>query len=618
MKKLFFLLTLLFVLPLTSIVYGAAEQPTHAYQNWHCLNSVICTSENAGCATGTGVVAGHRAKLSTKATDLPSPNVPVYVMVCFATVEGSVCTTGNGAVDLKVLGYDGEAKLITLVDYEYQGVFQSGSAVTQQVNLNLQPTTTDNVGVAPFIPIDLKNDLGSFRTNDRGKITLNGKIIEPLEMQDYTPKAEMRKWVTLDFGTPLDIPVGKGGVQQGTFTFDGALSKCTAIGWDPYGIVFDSQSLEPVSGIKISLTRKRVNGLYTLVNGDDIPGILNPIITSEDGSFTFIVPDGTYKINPTASNFIFPSIITLPKTYLSVYSDIYKGEDIIQKGAIQHRDVPIDSKTVPYTSPIKLMSYFPLLDKASNILIVQGKVSHPLTTINVYGKKASTGVTSPRTKLLVTTKANKLGQYEIKVDLTKLDPGEVVGDIELIKPNYLTLADATDVKGATAVFTIDPILNHVEGYAYDSTGKVLSGTTVQLFLKGAITPYYEAKADDKGFFKISSEYISPLASTIKYKTITGVLYSVPITTFIAQNEKYLLEIKDNPYSFKDKSDKVFPVVKEDVKVNVNNSSSTQAVAADQSNMILFVVIILLLVSVIGAVLAIYLMKKHQQESPPIM
>ncbi|MBI3366132.1 hypothetical protein HY041_00695 [Candidatus Roizmanbacteria bacterium] len=244
---------------------------------WHCLQNTYCASADAKCQAGVG---GHRVKLTTKASDLPARNKPTGVFVCIGTKEGNVCTSGDGAFDQQMVGYDGLAILGQSVKYQFQGLFRS----------------LDGSSVEP----------ASIVSNNQGKLSNKVgntfQIIEPLEMQDYTPTSLPRKWLALNLVEPKKIEIaGLGGEQQGTFTFEGALGRCKAISWDPYGIVFDSQSLEPVTGVKVTLMKKRENGKFTIAVDEDIPSILNPITTVEDGAFEFFVPDGTYRVDPTKS-----------------------------------------------------------------------------------------------------------------------------------------------------------------------------------------------------------------------------------------------------------------------------------------------------------------------------
>ncbi|MBI3366133.1 carboxypeptidase regulatory-like domain-containing protein [Candidatus Roizmanbacteria bacterium] len=239
-----------------------------------------------------------------------------------------------------------------------------------------------------------------------------------------------------------------------------------------------------------------------------------------------------------------------------MYSDIYRGEDIIQKGAIQHRDIPIDSKTTPYHSAVKLIAYFPLLDKGTNEMIIQGRVSHPLTKINVYGKKPSIDKkdTFVRTTLLTMFTADKTGQFDIRYSMNKLGPTEVIGDIEFIKPDYTTMKD--EQASANTTLKVEPILNYLEGYAYDKAGKPIPNATVGVYLNLSNKPAYETKADANGFFRISSEYLPSMSYGVRY-TGAGGTNSLTTSQFISQNTKYLETQGSNLFVFKDKKGKTF-------------------------------------------------------------
>ena len=71
-------------------------------------------------------------------------------------------------------------------------------------------------------------------------------------------------------------------IQYGTFPFEQKVDDCVSIRWDPYGRVFDSQSLEPITGVSVSLLN-RDKQLFTL------QGLVNPQITKVDGQFNFLV-----------------------------------------------------------------------------------------------------------------------------------------------------------------------------------------------------------------------------------------------------------------------------------------------------------------------------------------
>lgn len=579
-------------------VFGAPPETvkTKPGLQWHCLQNTYCANANAKCQPG---VAGHRVKLTTKSTDLPARNAQTGIFVCVGTKEGNICTSGDGAFDQQMLGYNGLAKLGQVAKYEFQGLFRN----------------SDGSKVKP----------SSIVSNSKGKLSTKvgnkTQIIEPLEMQDYTPVSLPRKWLALNLVKTIPLAVGKGGEQQGTFTFEGALGKCKAISWDPYGIVFDSQSLEPVAGVKVTLNKKRADGKFTLAVDDDIPSILNPIFTVEDGQFEMYVPDGTYRLDISKANFTFPSTAKLNPNYTKVYSDIYRGEDIIEKGTTEHRDVPIDSKTVAYHSPVKLIAYFPLLDKGTNVMVIQAKVSHPFTKINVYGKKPSGDKQEAfvRTKLLTSLTADKNGEFEIRYNMNELGPGEIIGDIEFIKPDYIAKQEepASTVKNDTLV--VEPIPNYLEGYAYDQNGKPIPNAKVGLYLNFSNEPAYETTADANGFYRISSEYVQPMTFSLKYSGPNGT-NSVTTSKFIAQNAKYIETQGLNLFVFKNNKGKTFTLSERSkftgegeqdqpsTQGDQNKKAVTQGSAQMASNL-LPIIIILVLVGLGGVAAIVYFMKK---------
>jgi hypothetical protein len=566
--------------------------PAKPFLNWHCLNNIVCSAAGSGCAPATapGVVSGHRAQLKTKPEDLPSKSSSTYIFVCLSTSQGNVCTSQNGELDKKILGYNGLQKLQQLTNFEPQGVFRPKQTT---------PLT--------------QNEISQIKANESGKLFLNNVSMEGMEMQDYTPVSLGRKWLALNLSASKTFPVGKGGQQQGTFTFEGALAACLPISWDPYGIVFDSQSLEPVVGVKVSLNKMRNDGQFTLAVGEDIPSILNPITTIEDGAFEFYVPDGTYRLNVAKTGFIFPNTKPLSLNYKKIYSDIYRGENIIQKGAIQHRDIPVDSIGVSYSAPVKVIAYTTMLEKASNTFIIQGRVSHSLTTINIYGKKPNDTNKNIflKTRLITTSKADKTGQFDIRVDMTKLGATEVIGDLDFIKPNYNNLT-ATDIDtNNSTVLSVEPILNYVEGYAYDDFGKPLVNATVGIYLNQAVNSIYETTTDENGFYKISSEYLPPMSFGLQYSQ-SGNKVSVPLTKFITQNSQYIEEQQEKIYSYKDQNGNLLkPISLIKQQGNTAISGQQKEVVDPVANLLLIVALVLISLGIVGLVLAIYFMKKNQ-------
>ena len=563
-------------------------------QQWHCLNTEYTTANGQG----------HTVKLTTKADDPVPPNSKTYIFDCLATELGNVCTTGNSALDQQTVGYDGLTRL--------KQSTATGGYQQLGFSFNGQPVPKDKIV-----------------SNDQGKLTApmgaggTNQLVEPIQWTDASPKGVGRRFLALNFVNATSTAPGAGGQQQGTFTFEGAAAHCIAISWDPYGIVFDSQSLEPIPGVKVSLFQKGTTGTYSLATGQEFASLLNPVYTDDGGAFSFFVPDGTYKLDAAAANFTFPSVPTkLNNNYSQIYSDIYHGEDIVQQGAIQHRDIPLDSKTVPYTAPVKLIAYFSMLDKTANAFIIQGRVSHPLTRINVYGKKPS--ATDPsgfvRTRLLATFQANKQGQFEIKIDMSKLEPTEMVGDIELIKPNYNQLT-AVDTTTKPTVFSVEPIPNYLQGYAYSAGGQIMPNATVGVYLNSSSKPAYEVQTDDKGYFVISSEYLPDMAYNVKYTPASG---GAPITVapskFIAENADYITAQHENLYGYKDKNGAVHNPASQVPPAVAGNPvvSPTASVAGMAAgNAGLLAAALSFLIIIVAIIIVVYFLKKRQTAPPPM-
>lgn len=617
MKKLFIALTL-FILSL-SVGYPVSAASTvpvaKPAMQWHCLATTYCGDKNAQCATGAGVVPGHRVKLNTKAGDLPTRNAQTTPFVCVATKEGNICTSGDDDWDLLTVGYRGLSKLQQTTGFKFQGLNKGGTVIP------ISPRDIYANESGKLSVIQKKASAGFQLIKDVMAVATQGNkylLVEPIEWQDYTPAALKRKWVALNLIEPAQIAMGQGGEQQGTFTFEGAIARCASITWDPFGLVFDSRSLEPVAGVTVTLKKKDVNGKYVIPGGEEILSLPNPVKTIEDGKFEFYVPNATYRLEASAPNFIFPNAISLNRNYSKIYSDIYRGEDIIEANKTEHRDIPIDSKGTPYHSAVKLLGYSPMLDKGTNSYVVEGTVSHPLTKINIYGKKPS-GSGFVKTQLLTSGAAGKDGQFRVEVDLNKLEATEMVGELEFVKPDYANLNDEplTSPTKKNAVLAVEPIPNYLEGYAYDRNGKPMPNAAVGIYLNGSNKSSYEATTDQNGFYRITSEYLPEMAYGIRYTNAGGAAVPVSTSQFIAQNAKYLVAQQANLFAFKNKNGQVFTATSRDKFGGTTGANGTQGVTGEPNSLVqsnsqaaLLPIILILVILGIGSLgVIMYFMKK---------
>ena len=147
------------------------------------------------------------------------------------------------------------------------------------------------------------------------------------------------------FGVSINEPTFTPGeastIQYSTFEFQQDPTGCTSMRWDPYGRVFDTQSLEPITGVSVTLLDKNKQVAV-------IPGIRNPEITERDGVYNFFVniPEGqteTFYLRPVALpplTHTFSATPNLHPNYIKAYYDIYKPDDPIIEAAgfPEHRD----------------------------------------------------------------------------------------------------------------------------------------------------------------------------------------------------------------------------------------------------------------------------------------
>jgi protocatechuate 3,4-dioxygenase beta subunit len=148
------------------------------------------------------------------------------------------------------------------------------------------------------------------------------------------------------------------GQQQATLSFEDA---CTLV-QDPFGHVFDSHTLEPLANASVEITQKNAKGNFEKLASQ---------VTGKSGGYSFYVKDGTYRITASKANYTFPGkAANLNKNASSLYSNLYYGDDIIQNGTPEQRDIPLDpidkkiAEAFAQRNPIEFINYFQTFNKA--------------------------------------------------------------------------------------------------------------------------------------------------------------------------------------------------------------------------------------------------------------
>ena len=427
----------------------------------------------------------------------------------------------------------------------------------------------------------------------------------------------------------VDPEVAAGGItgeaasqQQASleFSFDNVSNaqNCISVHWDPYGRIFDSQTLEPIKGAKVTLLMERKDLSFTQVTPSDIVGgaITNPYTTKEDGVFNFVVPAGNYKITVQHPDYDFPSSSSvLNPNYKKIYWQIYPSQtgEIIKEAPpkLEYRDIPLDPKNISMMNDIKLMEYSYTKNKVTGKSIVEGRVSQPYAIIKAYSVKSGA-----KYRLLITQQADKMGRFKIEIDETKFEKGETFGEVEYYKIDLTKNLDQKNSSLTSQVsqfLKLDPILNYLEGYAYDQTGKILANATVSVYLKFSNKPYYTTKTNEEGYYKISSEHLPFFPYEIRYTESNRTIVKLSTTDFINQNSLFISDQEINLNAFKDDKGQTF------VKKPVTNIQNNNSAPTDQSKVILTnqnktflinAVILLILVSGGAVFLGIFIYKKN--------
>ncbi len=385
----------------------------------------------------------------------------------------------------------------------------------------------------------------------------NGKLsISYAEVQTYAINA-FRKYVL--YYVPTQVPTqgvagqaGVGGQQQGTLVWPNVTGvspeSCEfTIGWDPYGRVFDSISLEPIPNVMVSLNQKNPGGLFDASYAKSRNALItNPFVSGASGDFSFFVEDGDYSLTPNVAGYTHPLTAgwTTKGNAASIYSDFYLSDSPIiqQRGKVQHRDIPL----IPSNNQGK---YYDLVVVSSNRkvgsngeLLFTGSVSHPFAEVIIEVCNALGG-TEICGKQQVFGRgrggADKEGSYSVKLDQSLLQPGDYY------KRSFrkIDLASNQSIGEAVAGATYSSIPSYIEGYAYDANGNLITEGFAGVYLLSMQVPSATSPIDATGRFMIASELIPKEAYTIKYLRQEGGVF-VPISEltiedYLKQNNEFI-------------------------------------------------------------------------------
>lgn len=611
-RGLFFLLScffLFFTLLSSKYTKYTKAQTTPVAQKWICLSYCTEIEGHNKCQepdlskvknTNFGEANNHH-RLLLKGENLPT-NVWIYLVACVNTGQNIKCTTGNQSFDEEL-------------------------SIAKDPNHTFLVATEEGVGA-------FKKQLSTSR-------------LEVVAMS-YTPQGTDHRFFAV-IPNPEELVEGQGStVQYGTFEGSQEIEKCAAVHWDPYGRIFDSLSLEPIANVSIALVDPSTKTLSLNTYSS------NPQTTSVSGEFNFFVKTGYYILAPTPpSTHLFLKNPNLHPNYSKAYFDIYTYEDLNdpqakfyeKEGEAKHLDIPLQPKTPSdkRISPLVPLTYGVI--SQGNKTEYSGKVSHPLTLVKLIGEKSQ--------KLISKTNADKFGFWKItvlndnlpqdegviieyeKVDLTATNSSfkkpslfeKIFGwIIKTTKAQILKEASKIDSKNLpkenliaqkVSSSVIDPIFPYLEGYAYDEKGNVIPNALVMVKLKMSNKVYYQTKADEKGFFQISKEYLPIFEYYLEFQPqnkTTTIRQST--AEFAKKNQDYLSKNKINlmtatknnqpiivtPSSKKSSSvsptTNLFPQIKEETSTKKITPLPSSSQSSSINWVLLGIVILLILVTIV--------------------
>lgn len=635
MKKHIVFLVLSVILAMGSV----SSQPAHAQERSRqeaCFKVVNCaTDPDPGCVDyGQGENMKVHRVLLTLDTSLRSNEIFIDECIDLPPPDGKVCVTTPLKTDGKIPAYSFENNP-NPTDFDTAdevGMFKKGwmaKCLAGYVNKNQASTDEcEQVYEATF-----ETKVAALRANGyafNGVYESNGRnVLNPIITHPLTARAGSRfEWSSkvnnglphsyvvtafydADMGQDADHPSDK--ISDLDFSPSSAVCQPTSF-HDPYGQVFNTQTLESVEGQTVALYKDmdlQLDTPYKLVTAADIgrSEFLNPRKTNPMGSFSFVVPPGTYKIlvgrsapsafpNSLAVNadhtvslqelanigpvFDFDASLLGSKVKIrrsgdsaihTLYSDIYQVSqsggastdvdipDIVEGNKAERRDIRVTANALPP----RVWTYEMSQDVLGNKFFfgVANKPFGEVTVKDSNGMEVGKQMSNIFGEFLVVVPFDKTTSRSFTLNAkrtswTRVLASTVSNRVAASLQNTLRWIEELFVIPVKAqevpqVIEVGPRLSHIEGFAYDSVGNILPEATVTVRdrVLGVVT--YTTTTDEKGFFTVGTDKLPANDIIMFYRPKeSSNLISVDATKFLQQNQSYLqtqgINLGDASYS----------------------------------------------------------------------
>jgi len=447
-------------------------------------------------------------------------NTDIYIVGCINTNSGIHCTTGSEALDEMLNNLPGGDTMIPDPSYQFKAL--------------QNPVKTDENGNLSVIVRSFTAQVTSHIFNaylvheeDNAPTTM---AIQP----SVTPEEALHLQTFTNL-TPTETPIRvrprrvvRRNIEQ-----------------DPKGRLFDIKSLEPVTGIEVTL----LDNFRNLFN---YKSLVNPQQVQANGEFNFWVPNGIYYLQfaklPETHTWPIEMDQVHPNYTLAYYCDpdvkdsenqtvplYYNQFSIIEFNKLVHCDVPIDpGVNTPWRSSVRTLDYGLTRSSFDNSYTYSGKVTHPFTKVQLMAQSTE--------KIVQEVEADKLGFWRttiaaVNYPLTDKGVPDVI-ILRYVKKDLTTNQSLEPIGG----LTFEPLLSYIEGYAYDRAGNIIANAKVGVKQKNSDKVIYLTTADNRGYFKIGSQYLPTLPYDLIFSSPENDLKATMTSSqFLEANSQYLQE-----------------------------------------------------------------------------
>ncbi len=218
---IYYLFSLIFLF-LFNLIFplNIKAQEIQQAQSWDCLKPEQLSSQGGNPPSN--------ALLKLTGNSFPNDK-DVYIALCIPTKDKTICSTSSSKYDKELFGADFTSAISFYLEQSLERRAIENKDIEGAFSFQINPVITKPTEGKVTSMVTVYNPLGHIEYSFYG--------IQKIDMQEESTASKR----TMQFNTFKPVMLSNNG------------SKCNNIVWDPYGRVFDSQSLEPIPNIGIKI-----------------------------------------------------------------------------------------------------------------------------------------------------------------------------------------------------------------------------------------------------------------------------------------------------------------------------------------------------------------------------